>query len=282
VRPPIEAPTDLLPNAPFQAIFTFALSASALGAVWLALRGPVRRRDRAEFRLRSLVLAGAALGSVVFEPAGDRLVQCWYLDGGMQWTLVRFFGGALPIWALPVYVVFIGGSVLLILDRVRRGSTHRELVAVLIAITGMNIVIELPILAFGGLYGYYGRNQPLWHPVWFPMPAWVLLLNWLLILTPSIIVLGVLTMPRPSLEWALPLLIPGGLYAGYGLAGWPAIGAIHNGESLTVTTAAALVTVTLSVGSSLLCCRLLPGMRHVVRLSPTYSDPRHPAGHPKR
>ncbi len=119
----------------FQSIFTLTLFACAAVVVCVALRRPVRNKDRAEVRFRTLVFVGAGLGAVIFEPAGDRLVQCWYYARGGQWTLIALYGVSVPIWALPVYVMFIGASVLWIVHRVRLGTTHWELAGVLAGIT---------------------------------------------------------------------------------------------------------------------------------------------------
>ncbi len=92
----------------------------------------------------------------------------------------------------------------------------------------LNVLIEIPIVTFGGLYEYWGEYQPLWDEPWFPFPAWVLFLNWLLILTPTAAVLGLMSLRKRHTEWALPIILPCSLFAGHGFAGWPVIAALHS------------------------------------------------------
>ncbi len=97
----------------------------------------------------------------------------------------------------------------------------------------------------------------------------MLFLNWLLILTPAAAVLGLMSLRKRHTDWAIPIIVPCSLFAGYGFAGWPVIAALHSVQNYTVTTLAAVVTIALVLGVSPIYFQLLPKMERLVAVTPT-------------
>ncbi len=270
IAPPWGAPVDTPVNTTFQTIFVVIHFAVALAVVLIALHRPIKTKDRFELRFRVLVLIGGGLGAFFFEPAGDRLGQLWYNESGGQWPLVHLYGVHVPLWALPVYITFVGGGTLWVIDRVRSGAKAGEFFKVFAGITVADLLIEIPILLWGGLYQYWGDNQPLWNPVWFPLPLWFIIINRLLSLVPALVIFGIMSTRARHIEWVIPFVIPGSLMAAYALAGWPVILTLQNGEGLQVTTLGAFGTIVLATFFTVLGVKILPKLRDVMPVTAAY------------
>lgn len=191
-----------------------------------------------------LFLLGGAL-TALNEPIVDELGKCWW-PADNEWVLIRAFGVAVPMFAVPVYAWFMGGQAFLSYQIYRKGVSTRGLFWMYFAGVIVNNLLEEPAMYFG-LYSYYGE-QPF---VLSRLPLWWPCVNALM---PMVMAAGVL-----RFEHALPglrklLIIPMCWMLGAatnGLVGAPTWVALHTeGVTSLVTHAAALVTL----GMGLLVC----------------------------
>jgi hypothetical protein len=238
----------------------FALAALV---IVVAARGPIRHRNWFELTFRMLVLFGGAMGAVVFEGAIDRGGQLWYAEVG-AWPLVHWFGVHVPLWVMPVYLWFLGGGSLWIIQYIRKGGTTRGFMKIFAGIVAADLALEIPIIKIAKLYAYWGDTQPWFNHDWFPLPAWYLTTNRLFDLLPALAILLVMSIGKRRLVWTIPFVMWMSIYAAYALVTWPVIGALQNHLSSPVTWAAGALTMTLGLMGTFVGIHFAPRLRHAM------------------
>jgi hypothetical protein len=263
MSPPVDAPIDMVVNPLWQWIFG-ALHFGVAGlTVYLALRNPLRHRDWWEVLFRSVILGGGALGAVVFEGAVDRAGKLWYAEYG-AWPLVQFWGTHVPLWVAPVYLWFIGGGSLFIIQRIRNGCRPRDFLYILGGIAIADLLLEVPIIKIAKLYTYYGDNQPFFNQHWFPLPLWFISTNRLFDLIPALLILLLMNFRTKWVIALIPAVIFGSMYVSYAFVTWPTVAALHSGASPLVAGLAATYTIVLGVVATFGGAQLAPRMTNIM------------------
>lgn len=257
---------DQIPPAPVDMVMTphydLIMGSSALILLWVVLRAfqDLRRSGSA---IPLLILSGAALTSLT-ECVYDVLSAAWWPQYGHT-PFYRIFNVSVPIWMLLAYPWYYGGIAVVVYKTIRQGMTRTQLWRLYWLGWLGNFLVEIPALQFpefglGHVYSYYG-DQPFQI---FHFPLWMAMTNALVPILMGALVAAFeefLTGVRSLLTL---VLVPMGMAAAQGCAGWPVWLALHSGQGYAVTNAAALVTL----GLSLLIAHLV-GLKFCVSESTT-------------
>ena len=261
--PPPNAPVDMVVDPTWQWGFGLLHFLVAAWVVYYAARTPVRQRDWRELAFRMTVLFSGALGAVIFEPAVDRAVNLWYAEIG-AWPLSHMWGIYVPLWVAPVYLWFIGGGSLVIVDRIRKGGTTRDYLLIFGGIAVADLLLEVPIIKIAKLYTYYGENQPFFSQDWFPLPLWLIFTNRVFDLVPALLLVVLMSFRSKWVIAGIPVLMFGSMYVSYGLVTWPTVAALHNGAGPLVAHLAAVYTIVVATLVTIAGARIAPRMRHLM------------------
>ncbi|GAA5175953.1 hypothetical protein GCM10023321_83080 [Pseudonocardia eucalypti] len=264
MNPPGDAPVHMVVDPAWQWGFGLLHFGVAALTVVLAARGPIRQRDWRELTFRMVVLFSGALGAVVFEGAVDRAGKLWYAEQG-AWPLVTLWGVHVPLWVAPVYLWFIGGGALVIIQKIRNGGRPRDFLYIFGGIAVADLLLEIPIIKIAGLYTYYGDNQPFFHPEWFPLPLWFITTNRLLDLVPAMLILVLMSARSKHVMWAIPVVMFGSMYVSYAFVTWPTIAALHSGASALVAHLAATYTIVIGLLATYFGAQLAPRMKELMK-----------------
>lgn len=258
---PVGAPVEMVADPMWQWIFGTLHFGLALLTIYLAARGPVKQRNWSELRFRMLVLLGGASGAVFFEGAIDRGGQLWYAEIG-AWPLVELYGVSVPLWVSPVYLWFLGGGCLYIVQKIRDGARPRDFIKIFGVIALADILLEIPLIKIAGLYAYWGETQPFFHEDWFPLPLWYITTNRWFDLLPALVVMLVMSTRIRHIEWSIPVVMVASCYVTYGSVTFPVVNALQNGWSEGVTWVCGGLTIVLGVGATFIGAHLAPKLRH--------------------
>jgi hypothetical protein len=263
MSPPVDAPIDMVVNPVWQWIFGVLHFGVAGLTIYLALRNPIRHRDWWEVLFRTVILCSGALGAVVFEGAVDRAGKLWYAEY-RAWPLVQFWGTHVPLWVAPVYLWFIGGGSLFIIQRVRNGCRPRDFLYIFGGIAIADLLLEIPIIKIAKLYTYYGANQPFFSQRWFPLPLWFISTNRLFDLVPALLILVLMSFRTKWVISAIPFVMFGSMYVSYAFVSWPTVSALHSGASPLVAALAATYTIVVGVAATFAGAQLAPQMTNIM------------------
>ncbi len=263
MNPPLDAPVDMVVNPLWQWIFGILHFGIAGLSVYLALRNPLRYRDGWEVLFRAAILCSGALGAVVFEGAVDRAGKLWYAEYGAR-PLVQFWGTHVPLWVAPVYLWFIGGALLFIIQRVRNGCRPRDFLYIFGGIAVADLLLEVPIIKIAKLYTYYGGNQPFFNQHWFPLPLWFISTNRLFDLVPALLILLLMSFRTKWVIAMIPAVMFGSMYVSYAFVTWPTVAALHSGASPLVAGLAATYTIVVGVAATFAGAQLAPRMTNIM------------------
>ena len=128
-------------------------------AVWCA------RKHRSLFPL--WLLLGGALAYLA-EPLLTTLGLIWYPPQGMNVALSSM-GRSVPVFGFLAYAWFLGGTSVLVYDRIKSGMTMKGLWTLYFILVVVESSLEIPGLNMN-VFSYYG-NQPfvlLKFPMWWP------------------------------------------------------------------------------------------------------------------
>lgn len=263
--PPSDAPMHMEVDPAWQWGFGILHFVVAGLVVFSAARGPVRARDWRELAFRMTILFSGAMGAVIFEGAIDRGGNLWYAEDG-AWPLVEYWGVHVPLWVAPVYLWFIGGGSLWIIQRIRAGSRPRDFLVIFGGIAVADLLLEIPIIKIAKLYTYYGDTQPFYSQDWFPLPLWFITTNRVFDLVPALLILVLMTASKS--KWiilAIPPVMWGSMYVSYGFVTWPVISALQTGGSELETHLAATYTIVLGLATTFAGAHLAPKLRDFMR-----------------
>jgi len=261
--PPPNAPVDMVVDPTWQWIFGGLHFAVAAWVIWCSGRTPWRQKDWRELAFRMTVLFSGAAGAVFFEPAVDRAVNLWYAEIG-QWPLSQMWGISVPLWVAPVYLWFIGGGSLVIVDRIRKGGTTRDYLYIFGGIAVADLLLEVPIIKIAKLYTYWGANQPFYSQEWFPLPLWFIFTNRVFDLAPALLLVVLMSFKSKWVIAGIPMLMFGSMYVSYGVVSWPVVAALHNGASPLVAHLAATYTIVVATLITIAGARLAPRMKDLM------------------
>jgi hypothetical protein len=261
--PPANAPVHMVVDPMWQWVFGGLHFLVAAWVIYYSARTPVRQKDWRELAFRMTVLFSGAAGAIFFEPAVDRAVNLWYAEVG-QWPLSQMWGISVPLWVAPVYLWFIGGGALVIVDRIRKGGTTRDYLYIFGGIAVADLLLEVPIIKIAGLYTYYGENQPFFDADWFPLPLWLIFTNRVFDLLPALMLIALMSFRSKWVIAAVPVLMLGSCYMSYGLVTWPTVYALHNGASPLVAHLAATYTIVVATLFTVAGARMAPRLRHLM------------------
>lgn len=261
--PPPNAPVDMVVDPTWQWIFGGLHFAIAAWVVYYSGRTPFRQKDWREFAFRMTVLFSGALGAVVFEPAVDRAGNLWYAEIG-AWPMAHMWGISVPLWVAPVYLWFIGGGSLVIVDRIRKGVRSRDYLLIFAGIAVADLLLEVPIIKIAKLYTYYGENQPFFHQDWFPLPLWFIFTNRVFDLVPALLLVVLMSFRSKWVIAGIPVLMFGSMYVSYAFVTWPVVAALHNGASPLVAHLAATYTIVVATLTTIAGARIAPRMQHLM------------------
>jgi hypothetical protein len=264
MTPPADAPVDMVVNPTWQWIFGLLHFGVAALTIYLAARNPVRHRDWWELLFRMVILFSGALGAVIFEGAVDRAGKLWYSEIG-AWRMVEYWGTYVPLWVAPVYLWFIGGGSLFIIQRIRNGCRPRDFLYIFGGIAIADLLLEIPIIKIAKLYTYYGDNQPFFNQHWFPLPLWFLSTNRLFDLVPAMLILLLMNFRSKWMIAAIPPVMFGSMYVSYGFVSWPTVTAIHSGASTLTAYLAATYTIVVGVAATFAGAHLAPRMTNIMK-----------------
>lgn len=264
MAPPIDAPTSMVVDPLWQWIFGILHFGVAALVVFYAARGPIRQRNWREFAFRMTILFSGGLGAVVFEGAIDRAGKLWYAERG-AWPLVELWGVHVPLWVAPVYLWFIGGGALWIIQRIRAGSRPRDYLMIFGGITLADLLLEIPIIKIAKLYTYYGENQPFFSPEWFPLPLWYITTNRVFDLVPAMLIMVLMSFTAKWVIAAIPVVMFGSMYTSYAFVTWPTIAALHSGASSFHAHLAATYTIVAGLAVTFAGAHLAPRMKNMMR-----------------
>lgn len=261
--PPSNAPVQMVVDPTWQWVFGVLHFSVAAAVVFFAARGPVRQRDWRELAFRMTILFSGALGAVVFEGAVDRAINLWYAEHG-AWPLMQLWGVHVPLWVAPVYLWFIGGGSLWIIQRIRAGSRPRDYLIIFASIAVADLLLEVPIIKIAKLYTYYGDNQPFFSQQWFPLPLWLIVTNRLFDLVPALLVVLLMSFRSKWVIAAIPVVMFGSMYVSYAFVVWPTIAALHSGASLLQSHLAATYTILVGLAATFAGAHLAPRMQNLM------------------
>lgn len=261
--PPVGAPIDMVVDPTWQWIFGGLHFAVAAWVVYYSARTPVRQKDWRELAFRMTVLFSGALGAVIFEPAVDRAGNLWYAEIG-AWPLSNMWGIHVPLWVAPVYLWFIGGGSLVIVDRIRKGVRSRDYLLIFAGIAVADLLLEVPIIKIAKLYTYWGDNQPFYSQDWFPLPLWFIFTNRVFDLAPALLLVVLMSFKSKWVIAGIPMLMFGSMYVSYGVVSWPVVAALHNGASPLVAHLAATYTIVVATLITIAGARLAPRMKDLM------------------
>jgi hypothetical protein len=261
---PADAPVGMIVNPAWQLIFGLLHFGVAGLTIYLAARNPLRHRDWWELLFRMVILFSGALGAVIFEGAVDRAGKLWYAEHG-AWRLVELWGTHVPLWVAPVYLWFIGGGSLFIIQRIRNGSRPRDFLFIFGGIAIADLLLEVPIIKVAKLYTYYGDNQPFFNGHWFPLPLWFISTNRLFDLVPALLILVLMSFRTKWVIAAIPVVMFGSMYMSYAFVAWPTVTALHSGASPLLAHLAASYTIIVGVGATFVGAQLAPKMKNIMK-----------------
>jgi hypothetical protein len=210
-----------------------------------------------------VILFSGALGAVVFEGAVDRAGKLWYAEHG-AWPLVELWGTHVPLWVAPVYLWFIGGGSLFIIQRIRNGCRPRDFLYIFGGIAVADLLLEIPIIKIAKLYTYYGDNQPFFDERWFPLPLWFISTNRLFDLVPAFLILVLMSFKSKWAIAAIPVVMFGSMYMSYAFVSWPTVAALHSGSSTLHAHLAAAYTIIVGVAATFAGAHLAPKMTNIM------------------
>ncbi len=261
--PPVDAPVEMVVDPNWQWIFGLLHFAVAALVVYFAARGPLRQRDWREFAFRMTILFSGALGAVIFEGAVDRAGKLWYAEIG-AWPLMTLWGVHVPLWVAPVYLWFIGGGSLWIIQRIRAGSRPRDYLIIFGGIAVADLMLEIPIIKIAKLYTYYGDNQPFYSPDWFPLPLWFITTNRLFDLVPAMLIVLLMSFRSKWVIAAIPVAMFGSMYVSYAFVTWPVVAALHSGASPLQAHLAATYTIVVGLVVTFAGAHIAPRMKNMM------------------
>jgi hypothetical protein len=264
MNPPADAPVDMVVNPTWQWIFGLLHFGVAGLTIYLAARNPVRHRDWWELLFRMVILFSGALGAVVFEGAVDRAGKLWYAEIG-AWHMVEYWGTHVPLWVAPVYLWFIGGGSLFIIQRIRSGCRPRDFLYIFGGIAVADLLLEIPIIKIAKLYTYYGENQPFFNQHWFPLPLWFISTNRLFDLVPALLILLLMSFRSKWVIAAIPPVMFGSMYISYGFVSWPTVTALQSGAGTLSAYLAAAYTIVIGVGATFAGAHLAAKMTNIMK-----------------
>jgi hypothetical protein len=120
------------------------------------------RRTRSPIPI--LILIGG-LFTALQEPILGHVGSFWYPEIGPA-PVLRAFNVSIPLWAVAVYGLYVGGLSVLVYRKLKSGLTPRQLWAACFLIWAFNLGLELPGLNLG-IYRYYG--DPTFNVFGFPL-----------------------------------------------------------------------------------------------------------------
>jgi hypothetical protein len=261
---PADAPIDMIVNPAWQWGFGLLHLGVAVLTIYLAARNPLRDRDWWELLFRMTILFSGALGAVVFEGAVDRAGKLWYAEHG-AWRMVELWGTHVPLWVAPVYLWFIGGGSLFIIQRIRNGCRPRDFLFIFGGIAIADLLLEIPIIKIAKLYTYYGDNQPFFNQHWFPLPLWFISTNRLFDLVPALSILVLMSFKSKWMIAAIPVVMFVSMYVSYSFVAWPTVTALHSGASPLMAHLAAVYTIIVGVGATMVGAHLAPRMKNIMK-----------------
>ena len=229
-------PTGMVMSPQYDLILGLNVVVLAAVLVWI-----FREARRTSSLIPVLIMIGAAVASLE-ECAFDVVVLVNWAQYGHT-PLYRIFDRSVPIWMALAYPWFIGGMGYWMYSRLKRGMTLKQLWALYFFGWGANLFLEIPALQIGSIYTYYG-NQPfqiLGFPLWM---AWTNSLMPILMGALIYTLDNLLTGFRSLLVIAL---VPMAVGTAQIVAGWPSWLALNSGAGYSVTRAAALLTLGLSL-----------------------------------
>lgn len=263
MAPPLDAPVSMVVDPMWQWIFGVLHFGVAALVVYFAARGPLRQGNWRELVFRMTVLFSGALGAVVFEGAVDRAGKLWYAEYG-AWPLMQLWGTHVPLWVAPVYLWFIGGGSLWIIQRIRAGSRPRDYLVIFGGIAVADLMLEIPIIKIAKLYTYYGDNQPFFSQAWFPLPLWFITTNRLFDLVPAMLIVLLMSFRSRWVIAAIPVVMFGSMYVSYAFVTWPVIAALHSGASPLWAHLAASYTIVVGLAATFAGAQLAPRMQYLM------------------
>jgi hypothetical protein len=263
VPPPIDAPVSMVVDPMWQWIFGVLHFGVAALVVYFAARGPLGQRNWRELAFRMTILFSGALGAVVFEGAVDRAGKLWYAEHG-AWPLMTLWGVHVPLWVAPVYLWFIGGGSLWIIQRIRAGSRPRDYLVIFGGIAVADLLLEVPIIKIAKLYTYYGDNQPFFSQQWFPLPLWFITTNRLFDLVPAMLIVLLMSFRSKWVIAAIPVVMFGSMYVSYAFVVWPTVAALHSGASPLQAHLAATYTIVVGLAATYAGAQIAPKMQHLM------------------
>lgn len=231
-----QPPPGMVMNDFWQPFMTFVNVIPLVAVVWLGLRRWLPR-DRT---LLALCLVGGG-ATAFFEPVTDHLAFVWFAPEGI-WEMFTTFNRPMPWFILPCYIWFIGGQVVYLIYRVRRGASARQLWILYGVFVLTNVVMEVPALA-AGIYTYYGPQpfQVAGLPLWFQS------INAAVPLVATAVVLYLWPRLRGWRRLAVVAAFPSCHALGNAVAGWPMWSALNSTDNALAIHVAGLVSVGLAV-----------------------------------
>ena len=161
----IESPPNFTTSAGVHNGFTAVAAVVLLGVIVWAVR--VARREHTAIPF--FFLLGGAL-TVGYEPIVDVLGKC-FLPKDYQWTLFTVLDRGMPVYAIFVYVAFVGGFAIMAWDHLNTGGSPSGLWKWYAGAILINtFLFESLAVSIFSVYTYYG-HQPFnfWgFPLWWP------------------------------------------------------------------------------------------------------------------
>lgn len=217
-------------------VFTVFLGLPLIGFFVWGLRNLVVDRDP----LLLLCLLGGAV-ALAFEPIVDVLGLCYFPEEGSIHAFT-VFGRALPLFMVLVYPWYVGGSAYLAYRLFQRGMAMKGVFLFWALEALQDVVVETPGIWMDA-YTYYG-DQPLdfWgFPLWWPI------VNPLSAMIGGLLVLKTLPLLHGWRRLGVIALVPAGCGFANAACAWPVWLALNSDLGMVPKTAAALVTLSLSL-----------------------------------
>lgn len=198
------------------------------------------------------ICLGSALASF-WEPLGDLLAHVTYHEVN-QLSLTSAFGFYTPLWVLPTYIFFFGGTILMLLQWLEKGVSCRAwMVLFFVSIPGA-FLFEVPLLEMGSI-DYYGENQP-WKILGYPL--WMAFVNscTMFVVTTALFYLCRTRLIRRQ-PYLLATLVPMLVLGANAGAGLPLSHALNSGSSQSMVNLMACASMLLSTLYAWICGQLL-------------------------